>query len=172
MRDQTSGTLFGTAISHLAHSTCILTWFGIHHGRFEPASPIENHGDASWIVSTPRSTALVLLHLFKPILSSLRAPSLLVWRDGDARDMSLPSRHVLIAPPLVGVFCRSEGAQSTTQSWRDNPLTLSCHEAHCRRPQAPLRLPCFVADRNGLSISPCLDKMSVNMSTIPCPLTP
>ncbi len=36
---------------------------------------------------------------------------------------SLIGRGVLITPPLFGPFCRSAGAQSTTQSWRADSLT-------------------------------------------------
>ncbi len=29
---------------------------------------------------------------------------------------------MLITPPFAGTFCRSVGAQSTAQPWRENPL--------------------------------------------------
>ncbi len=45
------------------------------------------------------------------------------WCDGDARERSLIDRGVLITPPFVEPFCRSVGAQSTTEAWRADPLT-------------------------------------------------
>ncbi len=50
-----------------------------------PASPMENHGDVSWVVSTPRSPVPVSLHLLaRPVgfegagASVLHTPTLLV----------------------------------------------------------------------------------------------
>ncbi len=39
------------------------------------------------------------------------------FNPGDARDRGFIGRGVLIAPPFIGQFCRSMGAQSTTQPW-------------------------------------------------------
>ncbi len=36
------------------------------------------------------------------------------FNPGDARDRSLIGRGVLTTPPVIGPFCRSVGAQSTT----------------------------------------------------------
>ncbi len=56
--------------------TC--NWVGIYPMCVEPASPRENHGDVSWVVSTPRSPVSASLHLLalqlKPSLPGLRAP--------------------------------------------------------------------------------------------------
>ncbi len=103
-------------------------------GRVQSPSPRGNHGDDSWVVSTPRFPVSASLHFLalqlKPSLCGLRAPerplftpSFLVFRPGDARDRSLVGRCVLISPPFAGIFCRSVGAQSTTQPWRVDPLT-------------------------------------------------
>ncbi len=65
-------------------------------GRVEPASSNENHGDVSWVVSTPRSPVPALLYLLplqlKPSLpclivpgNRLFAPSLLVLIQGTQR---------------------------------------------------------------------------------------
>ncbi len=46
------------------------------------------------------------------------------FNPGDARDMSLIGRGVLILPPFVGPFCRPVGAQYTTQPWRVDNLKI------------------------------------------------
>ncbi len=102
----------------------------IHPGWVESASPMGNHCDISWVVSTPRSPVPASLRLMALQVLGLRASECPLfthppcwfysrWRDdGDARDRSLIGRCVLTAPPFVGPFCRSVGAQSTTQPWR------------------------------------------------------
>ncbi len=45
------------------------------------------------------------------------------FNPGDARDMNLIGRGVLITQPFVGPFSRSVGTQSTTQPRRADPLT-------------------------------------------------
>ncbi len=55
--------------THFYILTC--TWGAIHTGRVEPASPRENHGDVSWVVSTPRSPAPASLHYW--LCSSIQA---------------------------------------------------------------------------------------------------
>ncbi len=41
-------------IDFIIFSTYLLTWGGILPERVEPTSPRKNHGDVSWVVSTPR----------------------------------------------------------------------------------------------------------------------
>ncbi len=98
---------------------CLLTCTcgGIHPGWVEPASP--RHSDVSWVGSTPR-LALQLT----PSLSGLWAPERPLFTpslDGDARDTILIGRGVMTAPPFIGPFCMSLGAQSTAQSWHTDP---------------------------------------------------
>ncbi len=38
------------------------------------------------------------------------------------------NRDVLITPPFVGPYCRSVGAQSTTEPWHADPLALFADE--------------------------------------------
>ncbi len=76
-------------------------WIGVYLRRVEPASPRENHGDVSWVVSTPRSPAPAPLHLLalqlkaKPVLfesaeaSALHTPTPFGFNPGDARDRGL-----------------------------------------------------------------------------------
>ncbi len=69
---------------------------------------------------------MLLLHLLalqlKSSLSGLRAPGRLFFtHPTDARDGILICRGVLIAPPFIGL---SVDAQSTTQPWRADPVTL------------------------------------------------
>ncbi len=97
-------------------------------------------GDVLWIVSTLSSPVPASLHLaalpLKPswacpvwerrsVRSSHTHPPFLVqsrWRDGDGRGGSLIGRGVLPTPPF-GPFCRTAGAQYTTQPRHTNPLT-------------------------------------------------
>ncbi len=81
----------------------------------EPAPPRENHGDVSWVASTPRPPVSASLHLLalqlKPSLSGLSAPEHPLFTrfnpcDGDARDRNLIGRGVLITPSFVGEFSR------------------------------------------------------------------
>ncbi len=46
--------------THFYLLTC--TWGAIHLGRVETASPRENHGNISWVFSTPKSPVSASLH--------------------------------------------------------------------------------------------------------------
>ncbi len=79
----------------------------------EPASPRENYGDVSWVVSTPRSPVPASLHLLalqpKPSLSGLRAPE---------RSFFVPCIMVFIQVTQQGCkwleFDRQRGGNYTT----------------------------------------------------------
>ncbi len=84
----------------------------------EPASPRENYGDVSWVVSSPRcpSPGVAAFIGFaaqaKPARFESAGASALhtltfVFNPGDARDRSLIDIDVLITLPFVGQFYRS-----------------------------------------------------------------
>ncbi len=120
-----------------------LSWCGIQHGRAEPASPRENQGDDSWVVSTPMSSVPATLHLLVLQLTS----SSPVWEGRSIRSSHPPpfgfnpgeatgAHEVRVRSTEVcwlhhhwmGISFRSAGAQSTTHHWRTEPLTASCLE--------------------------------------------
>ncbi len=98
---------------------------GIHPGRVEPASPRQNHGDASWVISTPSSSVPVSLHYLalqlKPSLfvrfESAGASALhtLPFGFNSGAEAGTQWIGVLTSLPFVGPFFRSVSAQSTAQ---------------------------------------------------------